>query len=360
MGTLLSPLMLLASVSAAVIPTALYVLIVWWLDRYEKEPLRLLAAAFIWGALPAVVLAVAAETVTSASVAAMVSLSQGASEVVDASIIAPVVEEVVKGGALVAIMLLFPSEFDGLLDGIIYGSIVGLGFAMTENLFYYVGAWSEGGLDSWSIVVLGRAVAFGFSHAMFTSFTGIALGVARGRAHAAARWGLAAAGLGAAILAHLLHNLFLSTGELCFASLLTDWLGLLLVGAIAVLAWRQERRWIREELAAEVQLGVLTPAQYQAITARASAGSGPWGPLRRAATELAIKRHQYARRGEGRGNAIAHIAALRQQIVETRQALGDPTAAGWRVCPACGACAPFTAGRFCTACGSPWTPLPGA
>lgn len=363
MPAVVSLLVLLASIAAAVVPTGLYVLIVWWLDRHEKEPLHLLAAAFIWGAIPAVIVAVTVEAITDASIASIITLSQGTSEVLNASVVAPVVEEVVKAGALLGIMALFPSEFDGLLDGIIYGSIVGLGFAMTENLFYFLGAWSRGGLESWSVVVLGRAVAFGFSHAMFTSLTGIGLGLARGRrrtttrrAYAAA--GIGAAGLGAAIVAHLLHNLFLSADGLCFASLLADWLGLLLVGAIAVLAWRQERRWIREELAEEVRLGILTPNQYRGIVGRSSKGPAPWRALVRDAIELAIKRHQYARHGEGRGNAMAHIAALRASIVRNRRALGDPAVAGWRVCTACGAYEPATPHRSCPSCGAAWPHSP--
>ncbi len=354
-----SLLVLLASVAAAVVPTGLYVLVVWWLDRYEKEPLRLLAAAFVWGALPAVVVAVILEIVTGASIASVVTLSQGTSNILSTSVIAPLVEEAIKAGALLGIMTFFPSEFDGVLDGIIYGSIVGLGFAMTENLFYFVSAWSEGGLESWSVVVLGRALVFGFSHAMFTSFTGIGLGMAGGQRHAPARWGYATAGLGAAIVAHLLHNLFLSAGGLCLASLLADWLGLLAVGAVAVLAWRRERQWIREELAEEVRLGILTPAQYQGVVDRHPGGPGPWRSLVRDATELALKRHQYARRGEGRGHGWARIAALRGSILQSRQALGDPAAAGWRVCHACGAYA-STTNRFCSACGAPWPqhPLP--
>ncbi len=357
MPALVGLLVLLASIAAAVVPTALYVLAVWWLDRYEKEPLRLLAAAFVWGALPAVIAAVVLEMLTGASIASVVTLSQGLSDLLDASLIAPVVEEAVKAGAVLGVMALFPSEFDGVLDGIIYGSIVGLGFAMTENLLYYLSAWGEGGLEAWSVVVAGRALVFGFSHAMFTAFTGIGLGMARGQRHAPARWGYALAGLAAAVGTHLLHNLFLSAGGLCFASLAADWLGLLVVGAIAVLAWRQERDWIREELADEVRLGTLTLAQYQGIVERRAGESGPWRALRRDATELALKRHQYARLGEGRGHGMAHIVALRASILQRRRALGDPAVAAGRVCHACGAYAAEPQ-RFCTSCGVQWPPPP--
>lgn len=356
MPALIGVLVLLASMAAAAVPTTLYVLAVWWLDRYEKEPLRLLAAAFLWGALPAVIVAVTLEIVTGASLASIVTLSQGATDVLSASVIAPLVEEAVKAGALLGIMAFFPSEFDGVLDGIIYGSIVGLGFAMTENLLYYLSAWSEGGFGSWSVVVLGRALVFGFSHAMFTSFTGIGLGMARGQRGAPARWGYGLIGLGGAIGTHLLHNLFLSAGGLCLASLLADWLGLLVVGAVAASAWRQERRWIREELAEEVRLGTLTPDQYQAVAERRASASGHWRSLVRDATELALKRHQYASLGEGRGHGMARIAALRGRILQSRQAMGDPAAAAWRLCPACGAFA-ARPDRFCTSCGAPWPHL---
>ena len=42
---------ILVSLVASVVPTILYVLVIWRIDRYEKEPLKLLAAAFLWGAL---------------------------------------------------------------------------------------------------------------------------------------------------------------------------------------------------------------------------------------------------------------------------------------------------------------------
>lgn len=345
-------LILMASLAAAALPTGLYVLIVWWFDRHEKEPLQLLTAAFLWGALPAVVVAAGIELASDASV---VALSGGYSEIVGASVVAPIVEEGIKAAALLAIVALLPGEFDGVLDGVIYGSIVGLGFAMTENVFYFVGAWGEGGVWSWSAVVMGRALVFGFSHAMFTSFTGIGLGLARGHRHRGVGWAFAAGGLAVAILAHLFHNLFLSAGELCVASLFTDWLGLFLVAMIAVMARRQEQSWITAELAEEVRLGTLTPDQYRNIVTRRTTGPAPWRALARDAIELAIKRHQFARHGERRGNRWADIVTLRQRLVESRQALGDTEVAGRYVCAACGALGYEAGSRFCTSCGAPWS-----
>ena len=49
---------ILTAIVAAAIPTAIYSMLLWWLDRYEKEPPWLIAAAFLWGSLPAIGLAV--------------------------------------------------------------------------------------------------------------------------------------------------------------------------------------------------------------------------------------------------------------------------------------------------------------
>jgi len=51
-------------VLAAAVPTAFYVAVAWWFDRYEKEPLWLLAATFLWGAVPAIVLALLSQVTT--------------------------------------------------------------------------------------------------------------------------------------------------------------------------------------------------------------------------------------------------------------------------------------------------------
>ena len=51
----------LAAILAAAVPAAFYGLLIWWLDRYEKEPLWLILVAFLWGSLPAIGLAVAFE-----------------------------------------------------------------------------------------------------------------------------------------------------------------------------------------------------------------------------------------------------------------------------------------------------------
>ena len=193
LGLILS---LLTSGAASVV----YVWLVWWLDHYEKEPWWMLALVFLWGALPAVLIAGVVELVLDLPISV---LGEGlAYQFAGASVAAPVVEELSKGVIVLAVWLLAPAEFDGVLDGIVYGAMAGLGFAFTENIFYFVGSLSEGGWGVWTMVVLLRAVLFGLNHAFFTGLTGAAIGYARqSRRGSRGRRLLPLLGLGGAILA---------------------------------------------------------------------------------------------------------------------------------------------------------------
>jgi RsiW-degrading membrane proteinase PrsW (M82 family) len=327
-----SLLALVLSLLASIAPTLLYVWLVWRIDRYEKEPVRLLVAVFVWGALPAVALSVVLELAFDAPLGL---LEANLGDLISSSVITPPIEEAAKGLALLALFTLGRREFDGVLDGVIYGSLVGLGFAMTENLFYFVGAWSEGGLENWAMVVLTRAVAFGLNHAMYTSFTGAALGWAS-QTRSRKQGLVVVLGLGLAILTHAAHNALLSLDELCFFSLLADWAGVLVILIVVVLAWRREREWLQTQLAPELATGLLTQLQFETITSRRRrlrrqwkllgigdlAQARLWRGLVAAATELAFKKQQATLRPDDKLEAL--IAALRARIGELRVALGDP------------------------------------
>ena len=50
-------MILFQSIIAAIIPAVIYTTLIYYVDRYEKEPLWLLAATFFWGAVPAIIFA---------------------------------------------------------------------------------------------------------------------------------------------------------------------------------------------------------------------------------------------------------------------------------------------------------------
>lgn len=250
------------SVTAAIILTLFYVAIIYWVDRYEKEPWWLLMAAFLWGAIPSIIIAFIFNSIFSVPFYILAGDSTG--EVLAASLIAPPIEESVKGIALLGIFVWWRDEIDSPLDGIIYGAIVGMGFAMVENVFYFVGVYNEGGAEAWGINVFMRGVIFGLNHALFSSMTGLGIAIARMTRHSLTRILAPLLGWAMATFLHFLHNASVSFGNLlCLVALVTDWGGVWLTAAIVIWALVQERQWIREYLAEEVKTGTLTLKQYE-------------------------------------------------------------------------------------------------
>lgn len=343
--------------------TALYVALVWWLDRYEKEPLSLAAIAFLWGAIPAILVSLIAELLLDVP---LVALGEGlAYQVVSSSLIAPAIEEVVKAVALLGLFFFWRHEFDNVLDGIIYGALVGFGFATTENLFYSLASLGEGGWGNWSVVVFMRTVLFGLNHSFFTALTGIGFGYARLARERWKHWLAPLAGLGAAITCHAVHNLGASLAEvgclIILFSLVADWGGVLVVAVIALVAARQEQRCIAAELCEEVTRGIL-PAQehrvilsyrqrfatrWRALRAGDWRAWRQWGRLFQLATELAFKKHQFRTLGDEKGNAEA-IASLRREIMALRRKMGLVVSDAF--CTRCGASL-LAGDTLCRQCG---------
>lgn len=258
---------LLLSILAAVVPTFIYALLFYWADRYEREPGWLLFVSFAWGAIPAVVVSLIAELALGAPF--VTDPASLAGEVVEGAVVAPIVEEIAKGLALLGIFWWRRQEFDGVLDGIVYGALVGFGFAMTENFLYFIGAYAEGGFASLTLVIFLRSILFGLNHAFYTSLIGIGLGMARHQTNPILRaiWFLV--GLSAAIFAHALHNLGASLASVTPASLLLNLVvggaGLAIILVAIGLAWQHERNVIQAELAPEVGR-LLTRDEYEWLT----------------------------------------------------------------------------------------------
>jgi RsiW-degrading membrane proteinase PrsW (M82 family) len=325
------------SLLAGVIPTVIYAAVMWWFDRYEKEPLWLLGVTFLWGAIPAIILALMAELILGVPVSV---LGEGLlADVVESGGVAPVVEEVAKAMALLGLFVFLRREFDNVLDGIIYGALVGFGFAMTENVIYFLGSLFAGGWAEWGMVVFLRAIVFGLNHAFFTSLTGAALGFARLSRAAWGKWLAPPLGLGLAIGFHAIHNLGASLSELsCMVvlfSLLADWGGVLVVFVVILLAAQQEKQWMTQELKEEVASGVLSQADYALTISYRQRSLARWeallgwswqrwrqlGRLFYLATELAFKKYQLRTAGDGEDTQAA-IVRLRNQIVALRGEMG--------------------------------------
>ncbi len=252
---------LLISILAAAIPTLAYVSFIYWIDRYEKEPIWLLASAFLWGAIPSILIAFIFNTVLS--IPFYLFASEATADVLAGSLIAPPVEESVKGLVLLIILFRWRHEIDSILDGIIYGAMVGLGFAMVENVYYFINVYNEGGVEAWQFNIFLRAIIFGLNHALFTSITGLGIAIAR---LSPKRWIQIVApvfGWMMAMFLHFVHNLSVSFGNLfCVVALISGWGGVWLTLTIMIWALWQEHQWLKTYLAEEIALGNLTHEQY--------------------------------------------------------------------------------------------------
>lgn len=180
-----------------------------WLDRYEPEPAKYLLFALCWGAFIATLAAI---FINTEAANLMGETRAGGSRA--AVFVAPPVEELAKGSVILLLALVRRKEFDGIIDGLVYAGMVGVGFAFTENILYYgrifsqlsEEAGSNAGLRGTIVLFILRAVISPFAHPLFTSFTAIGIGIAVRHRSTVVRFGAPVIGYLAAVLAHGLWN----------------------------------------------------------------------------------------------------------------------------------------------------------
>jgi len=329
-------LILLVALLGGLIPTLFYLLCFWWLDRYEKEPVWLLVLAFLWGAFPAAILSVVFEFLLTIPIAA---LGEGTVEanLVSVSLGAPLVEESFKGAALLILVLVLRREFDDVLDGIVYGATIGLGFALTENvLAYFLPILRQQGIGAGLTNIFMRSIVFGVNHAFWTGVTGAALGYARLAQRRAQRLWVPVAGWALAVALHAVHNAgaVLAEQTTCLSlgiSMAVDWGGLLLLLAVAGLTLGKESGWIARGLEEEVRRGSLSLAEFELLRSAPKRLMVRWrswgrggrrayrvvGRYYQCATELSFRKHHLRSFGDESGN-VAEVGRLRHQLAAVR------------------------------------------
>lgn len=300
----------LIALPLALLPVPFLIAVVLLLDRLEPEPRENLVFAFAWGAGIAALLAAVINTAGLVFIT-QPDLGKTTGQYVSATFGAPVVEESLKGGVLLWLLWRRRQEFDGPTDGIIYAAMVGLGFAMIENVGYYISALARpaiGGVPLLGATFVFRGILTPLAHPMFTSMTGI--GAAYAATHRRGGWAVAL-GLVAAMTLHGLWN-GLTVFGLAGIVLAYGLLACVLVVLIAVIVADRRRvvRLIRRFLPAYQASGLVTGAELRMLctlrerrAARAWARSAGGRTAARAmanyqlaATELALA-HQRAERG---------------------------------------------------------------
>jgi RsiW-degrading membrane proteinase PrsW (M82 family) len=301
--------------------------VLYWLDRYEKEPLLLLGGVFLWGAVVAAGSAFLINTMLGVGIYVFTG-SGIATDLATGSVIAPLVEETLKGLAVLAVFLVFRSEFDSVLDGIIYAGIAALGFAATENTYYiYSYGFQESGWSGLLSLTLIRVILVGWQHPFYTAFIGIGLATARLARNWIVRIIAPLLGWALAVFTHAFHNTLASLlsgipGMAIGAAF--DWTGwLVMFGVILWATWREQRN-LKRYLAAEVQAGTISAAHFrtacsgwlQMFARIAAIFTGRYFKTARfyqACGEYAHKRMQYARMGD-EGGDMASLQKLRGEL----------------------------------------------
>lgn len=247
----------------ALVPLAGVLFAVRIVDRWEPEPRGLLALAVAWGAIAAVGIALGVDLLITIAIGYDGSPLREAFSVV---VQAPVVEEIAKGIGVLLIFATARRAFDGPVDGIVYGALVGAGFAFTENIQYFAVSFIEGGAAETSATFFVRGILSPFAHVMFTSVTGFALGFAARRGLPAGQaLGPWLVGLAGAIALHALWNGSALFGDF-FALYVTLQIPLFVGFILGVIALRREEsRLTRRRLGEYAAAGWFTPQEVDML-----------------------------------------------------------------------------------------------
>ena len=265
-GAETGPVQLLIGLICACLPVPLYVMLLLWIDRYESEPLWMLCTAFFWGAAVAVFFAFIFNTGISIFAAAATNNRQ-IGENVGAVISAPIVEESAKAFILFVLFFWKRDEFDGITDGIVYAGMVGLGFAMTENVAYY-GRAVAGGVGSLTFLLVLRGVIAPFSHPLFTSMTGIGLGWSRQSDNGFIKIVMPVIGFMLAITLHATWNASATYGGgvgFIATYFLVMGPAFIIVLMTIFFSLRREGRIVRRFLYVDRERGLLEPKEYEKL-----------------------------------------------------------------------------------------------
>ena len=310
------------------VPMFLSAAFVNWLDRYEKEPKILLSGAFLWGVVIAGGGAYILNTAFGIGIY-VITGSEGAAEFGTTSIVAPVIEEGLKGLAVLAVFLMFYKEFDSILDGIVYAGITAMGFAAIENVLYiYRNGFQEAGWEGFWTLVFIRVLLVGWMHPFFTAFTGIGLAMARLSPNVLIKIMAVPAGYIVAVLTHAFHNTFstlIGGGGGFLLGLLADYFGYMCMLAFIIWMIIHERNILKRQLVEEVKNGLISPQQYDSAisffrtnTLLSALSSGTFRQTTRfyqVCGELAHKKEQFVKMGEERENTKI-ITQLRGELVQ--------------------------------------------
>lgn len=279
----------------AILATVPGVVLVWYLDRREHESPWLLAGAALWGAVVSASISLVFSNTLYGYLLDLAKASGGTilgirADTFTSVITSPIVEELVKGVALLLLFWLLRADFDDLRDGLLYGAMVGLGFNAAQYTIFLLDQFAYGGNPPYLTLAALQFVFLGINgHFVYSAILGAGFGLARQTHRPQWKWLAPLVGLVLAILANMLANsvgtkvinevvramtgqrLLLASTPLpvvwvsvALGTLASEFWAYILLGYAVYKSELWEMETIRKQLASEVK-GSVTPEEYELI-----------------------------------------------------------------------------------------------
>jgi RsiW-degrading membrane proteinase PrsW (M82 family) len=305
------------ALAASAVVFAVYAVLFWWftarIDRYSRQPLALVVAAFVWGGFAAPWgIALAGNTALLALYGKL--FGQEFQSAFGAGLTAPIFEELGKGSAVLLLLFLAPQVVRTAYDGFILGAFAGLGFEILEDISYGLNSASaEFGSDQLhaSLHTVGLRLLTGFSsHILYSAIVGAGIVYLIGTVAQRRRTGLGIALVLASMVLHGLWDANVGIGGGKGVAVAGLMLGEIVVSFVLVIrVFRHtvgpERDAMRAVMTPEAEDGVITGAELDAL-------AGGWK-----------QRRAYRRAARGRADRRA-----RHHRLEAAHDLADQLAAG--------------------------------
>ena len=118
----------------AIAPVAVVILYIYFKDKYEKEPIKIVAISFLLGATVSIILTFTLGYIAS-SLVPLTDVKSISQQFIKAFFTVALVEEFSKY-IIVRFYAQKKNEFNEPFDGIVYAVMVSMGFAALENILY--------------------------------------------------------------------------------------------------------------------------------------------------------------------------------------------------------------------------------
>jgi protease PrsW len=242
----------------SVVPMIFYLFVIWFLDRNDREPIWIVLLCFVWGATGAVIFAIIGSIIMGLGVSEFIYIFANKSDagtlnnLAGAVIVAPIVEESTKGIFLLLVAL--SRNFDGPVDGFVYGGAIGLGFGMSENFLYFLSFPTN--YASLFILIIIRTLFSAVLHCCTQATLGAVIGYVKFKGMLP-KLLLVPVGLGIAMFIHFTWNLTVSFNSTAILGFLFMMMTVVVILSVYQIGLYNEHKMILRELTDEAEKGLL-------------------------------------------------------------------------------------------------------